>query len=87
MKNIHDGGENRATTEKAAKDFGNVKTPGTPAEGACTKTRNNETKPPKRNHRNERNGRNEQNETAETSQMRLQPKFCAGLLMYGLQEF
>ena len=60
---------------------------------ACTKTRNNETKPPKRNHRNdrndrnERNGRNERNETAETNQMRLQPKFCAGLLMYGLQEF
>ena len=28
---------------------------------ACTKTRNNETKPPKRNHRNKRNDRNERN--------------------------
>ena len=33
---------------------------------ACTKTRNNETKPPKRNHRNERNDRNETTETTET---------------------
>ena len=34
---------------------------------ACTKTRNNETKPPKRNHRNEQNNRNETTETSETS--------------------
>ena len=34
---------------------------------ACTKTRNGETKPPKRN---DRNHRNEQNETTETAEMR-----------------
>ena len=34
---------------------------------ACTKTRNNETKPPKRNQRNHRNERNERNETTETN--------------------
>ena len=33
---------------------------------ACTKTRNNETKPPKRNHRNHRNETAETSETAET---------------------
>ena len=33
---------------------------------ACTKTRNSETKPPKRNHRNGRNERNDQNETTKT---------------------
>ena len=35
---------------------------------ACTKTRNNETKPPKRNDRNDRNDRNETTETTETSE-------------------
>ena len=35
---------------------------------ACTKTRNNETKPPKRNDRNERNERNETSETTETTE-------------------
>ena len=34
---------------------------------ACTKTRNNETKPPKRNERNDRNHRNETTEKTETS--------------------
>jgi len=34
---------------------------------ACAKTRNNETKPPKRNHRNERNERNETTETSEAT--------------------
>ena len=36
--------------------------------GACTKTRNNETKPPKRNERNRRNDRNETAETTETAE-------------------
>ena len=35
---------------------------------ACTKTRNNKTKPPKRNERNRRNDRNETAETSETKQ-------------------
>ena len=37
---------------------------------ACTKTRNNETKPPKRNHRSDRNETAETTETAETSEMK-----------------
>ena len=38
-------------------------------EGACTKTRNNETKRPKRNHRNDRNETTETSVTTETGKI------------------